>query len=342
MSTRRIATGALLVMAAACGHSSAPPVASPSPSSSAPSSAATADGAVIAAIRESGALELFRVANRKASAQPLRTLTGPPGMKALTVTVSGGSAPTVCAVWGATAAQSLLCYDAQAGDGQAVPTGSAALLGAVGLSYSGTSLAWSARGTTAYPDLYTGHLSGGTVSAVTKVPALAPGEEPPDEVALQVGAVTWSGEDTLLVSSAFDSDPNGSLDRVPLATAPARGWTHGTSVNPPDTLRPIVGGAVSPAVGSNVLAIQRGVGESFDNHSLAVEINLASGRVSSVVSTPAKGRNMSNVSGGTLGVLYQTIGFDGDVKTYWRRPGQAHGEALAGLPSDARIVVAQA
>lgn len=68
---------------------------------------------------------------------------------------------------------------------------------------------------------------------------------------------------------------------------------------------------------------------------------MRSGAVESVVSVPLPKRNMHSVSGGDGGVLYQTVGFDGDVRTYWRRPGEARGEPLSGVPADATTIVAQ-
>jgi hypothetical protein len=303
------------------------------------SSTPASNGPVVAVIRGSGTLELYRIATNGQSARQLRTLAGPVGGQAVAVTVSSGLAPAICALWEVNATASLWCYETQDSDGHRIETGDGRLLGAVGLSSDGRKLAWSSSSNSTAPDLWYGHLEGGGVSSVTRLPALGLGEDPSDAV-LIVGKVTWAGQDTLLVSSAYDDDPNGSLTQVPLKGAAHAGWTHGKVIQP-DAHRPIVGGAASATDTSNALAIMSGVGQGYTNDSRAVEINLSTGRIASVISTPAKGRNISSVSGGALGLLYTTVGAGGDLRIYWRKLGSAHGTTLSGLPGDLRTVVAQ-
>ncbi len=332
---------ALLVVAGGCRRAPAPPGASASPPSRpTPGASATATatpvsratGRLVAVVRPLE-LELHRVTGL--SARHERELAGPDGARVLSVSVGAGADPAVCAVWAGPRANAVRCYDG--GTETVATTGGKPL--AVAVSPDGRRLAWAADDGDGYPDVYYGTRSGSTVPDAVRVPALTPTEEEADDASIQVAALAWAGDGALLVSWSYDSDVNGTVTRLDLAK-PGRGWTYGAALGR-ERRRPIVTGALSPADGTSVLAVQAGVGEEFENGSRAVRLDLASGRVLEVVSTPLKGRNMHSVSGGAGGVLYQTVGFDGDLKTYWRAPGERRGSPVSGLPNDMLGAVAQ-
>jgi hypothetical protein len=246
----------------------------------------------------------------------------------------------VCAVWSDHETGVVECYAEGAERGSVVPADGASGQAPLALSYAGTSLAWTADGPTGVPDLVYARLTGSTAGTSTRVPAWAPGEEP-DEAVLVVGDLAWEGENTLLVSHGYDDDVNGAIARVSL-TAPPKGWTHAYMVDGGDQVWPVLYGLTSATDAGIGLALQLGFfGSNGAELTRAVEIDVATGQVASVVSLPAKNRRLSSVSGGADGVLYRTEGSDGRLATYWRAPGQAHGRPLAGLPADVSDVVAQ-
>lgn len=273
-------------------------------------------------------------------AHRLRTLQGPAGMTASSVTLSGGEHPTVCAVWSGEKQGALECYAAGADSGTVVPGESAPRYANVALSYAGTSLAWTAEGPAGVPDLVYARLKGSNAGRSTRLPALAPGDEP-DEAALVVSDLAWEGDGTLLVSHAYDADVNGAVARVSITTPP-NGWSNARTIEGENDGWYVLYGVRSATDAGKALALQMGfIGREGAQLTRAVEMNVASGRVDSVVSVPAKDRRISSVSGGVRGVLYRTEGSDGQVWTYWRAPGQAHGVPLAGIPSDSTDLVAQ-
>jgi hypothetical protein len=73
----------------------------------------------------------------------------------------------------------------------------------------------------------------------------------------------------------------------------------------------------------------------------AVEIELPSGRVTQVVSEPAEGRDVVEVSGGPRAVVYVTESstLPRDRRVYVRYPDQSRGTQVSGLP-DNQLVVA--
>jgi hypothetical protein len=288
-------------------------------------------GQVLAVVTDAGSLELYGIGPRPV-ARRIRTLEGPKGGRAFGVTLSGGASPRVCAIWEAQGRSTLRCYEHGSSVGQDVAPGSAPLRGAVGLSLSGRGLAWAAQEEGVEgPSLFVQREPGG---AVLRLPAYSKPDE--DEVALGVFDLTWDGEDTLLVSHAWDDDVNGSIAVVSLAERTA--WSERKNVDAGRDWQ-VVLGAVSPAHDGRVLAVLRGFTDTGEKVE-AAELDLRANRIASVVSVPATGRWMEDVSGGPRGVVYRTSG-DSSTRTYWRAPGQAHGSVVTGLPSDARLVVAQ-
>jgi hypothetical protein len=322
-----------VVFALAAGCTSNEPEATrPQPSSSFTASPA-AGGQVLAVITSQGALTLY-VVGPSPAARRLRVLPGPPGAKAQRVTLSGGAAPRVCATWGGERSTTLRCYDRGSTRWQDVPTGDGELSGAVGLSVSGRALAWAVDDPRdASKILAVQRTPGGAVSRIPAYP-----EPDPEEAALGVGDIAWSGDDTVLVQHGWDSDVNGSIAQVDL-DAPPRGWTNAPGVARSQEWA-VITGAPSSTQGGTVLATLEGWTDDGEKWQ-AVELRLGTrGGIASVVSVAAKGRRMRDVSGGPLGVVYRTES-DTDVRTYWRAPGQSRGARVTGLPADAVAVVAQ-
>ncbi|HUR51774.1 MAG TPA: hypothetical protein VMZ11_06600 [Mycobacteriales bacterium] len=255
------------------------------------------------------------------------------------MTLSGGPRPTVCVLWRDKEAGPLECYQWGSDSGTVVAGTDKLGYADIALSYSGRSLAWTGDNEAGDPKLVYARLSGSVAGPATQVSSLAPGQEP-EEAALVVIALAWDGDDALLVSHAYDDDVNGSVARVTLSPPP-KGWSNAGGFERTDEAWPVTYGSSSPTVGGRLLAKQLGWVTDGRETTRAVEIDVATGRVLSVVSVAAKDRRMNDVSGGTAGVLYRTEGRAGDVRTYWRAPSQAHGVPLGGIPADATLVVAQ-
>jgi hypothetical protein len=209
----------------------------------------------------------------------------------------------------------------------------------VGISADGTELAWSTYRASGPPDIAYGSLDNDVIGPVTRVPAMPPGQTWEDNV-LGIGDLTWAADDALIVSSSVDDDVNGSVALVPLKGAARRGWTNGDGIQP-DAQRPVMEGAVSATVASRVLITMSGANPTVAGDSVAAEVDVRTGKVTSVIATAAVGRGLFSISGGARGVLYRTSHWGEHLRTYWRQPGAAHGVLLSGLPVDAHTVVAQ-
>jgi len=334
------AVAAVALLVSGCGGASAHTAGStPTRTGAQPvSQSAAADEPVVAVIRRSGALELYGIRDGQV-AHRLRVLRGPAGTTATAVTLSGGAQPTVCVLWHSTASP-LECYGWGSDAGTVVAGADTLGYPDIALSASGRSLAWTGDAQPNGPELVYARLNGTAAGPPTRLAALSPGQEP-DEAALMVSNIAWDGDDALLVSSAYDDDVNGAVSRVSLA-APPKGWSNAREWIAGDQAWPVLYGGSSAAVGGRFLATQLGFDTDGRDVTRAVELEVATGHLLDVVSTPATGRRISSVSGGAKGVLYRTEDHDGrDLRTYWRPPGQAHGRLLVGLPADAVDVVAQ-
>jgi hypothetical protein len=341
---RMVALLLVLPLAGACTNDSGGGArASSSPKASAATAPATSTGAlapptqVLAVITKGRALELYTLSGTtQPRAQRLRTLTGPAGAEAFSVTVARGPNPRVCAIWSRVERYSLRCYDGSTGRAQDMTPASGDRVRAVALSVSGQQLAWAVqevegRGVT----LVAQRAPGGPLQ---RIPAYSAVQE---EDILGVGDLAWSGDDTLLVSHGYDSDVNGSIARVSLDN-PSRGWTEGPMVEPamPDGESSVPTGTAASTDNGRVLAVLQ-ILSSDPPTFRALDIDIATGQVLTIA-TAEKTRQMQSVSGGPAGVLYRTNSYDGeDLRTYWRAPGQQRGRPITGLPSDAFAVVAQ-
>ena len=329
-----VAVCGFLLVAACTGGPAGPPRAQDTP----PSTQAATAGPVVAVVRRSGGLELFRVAAGRYELQRFATVPGPAGAKAVDVSVSAGARPTVCAVWERGDESTLTCHAGGSGPGRFVTTAPADRMSAIAVSHGGGSVAWLVRNVPGDPDLYHVRPAGGRAGAATHIPAFgASGRPDGDEAALQVNGLAWSGEDTLVVSHAYDADVNGSLAVVPVGGAP-RGWAGGPNV--PSAADSILGRAISSSAGIDLLAVQQGPGAAGDAPPRAVRLDIRSGKVLAVVAGALPGRSLESVSGGPGGVLYRTDG-DSGPRTFWRWPGDDKGRPLEGLPADSATVVAQ-
>lgn len=328
----------VLALAAGCGGHAAPRP-TPLPSS-------TAVGMpVVAVVDKDGGLAVYGV--KGTTATLLRRLDGPEGAKAESVSVSGGDAPVVCAVWAASPS-SIACYDAGDGARHDVALGTSLAPVRVAVSYDASRVAWATDPAKDSPeaegDVYWAALPGGTPTRFGSRPSASP---------LQSGfccgtsidALAWQGDDALVVMHGHESDDGSHLAVVPLAEAAVAGWTAGRAVDPPrsDRLKGFdaYDGVVSGAAGTRLLGYERTVGTTDTSVTRAVAFDTSTGEVVEVVAVPLPGRDVTQVSGGAKGVLYVTSGTDGD-RVYWRAPGQAHGTPLTGLPVGFKAAVAQA
>ncbi len=367
MRAQRPALLLLAVVTTACSGGASSPNARPSSdgrtSSSgsapgAPAASQSADtGVVVAVTRKSGALELHRIGNdrrahRFAMLEPPRGGTYP-----RSVSLTAGPAPDACVVWGADpltgddeAPLTVLCYPH--GTTAGVPLGGATgRVLTVALRADGGAVAWVfSHGKPTYQtDVVVADLRDG--SAVNQRRAVYDPQCPPSDGEKCLGfsdphTIAWAGDGALALSVASESDEASDLRRLPLTSAAmGRGWPDGAALVPvpeQDAGYRFFDDVVS-ADGRSALAIERDGGtEEARKPQRAVRVELATGRVLGLVSTPLPGREVQSVSGGNLGVVYVTRTSSGESRrVYLRLPGETRGTIVTGLPSDVVAVVAQ-
>lgn len=329
-----------VLLLAACSEGATP---RPSPS---PAPTPVALTGPVVAVVDGRALDLYTVDAAGPRATLLRTLQGPTDSRPVSVSVSGGEAPTVCAVWELPSHRQIHCYDAATGAGREVPQQGSEPPDVVAVSHDGSLVAWSTLLRELPGDestLYWSPVAGGALEQIPSRRERLHGLN--TCCGSQVEALAWRGDNRLVVSEGRESDDGTALRVVPVR---APGWADAPGLRPAGVQRGLVvyGGVTSPAKGDLMLGVLRPNDVCCEGGPVgrAVEFDVTTGRVAQVVSVPATGREIWSVSGGERGVLYATLGDDG-VRRYWRRPGERHGRPLAGLPADDDgdvVVVAQA
>ncbi len=73
----------------------------------------------------------------------------------------------------------------------------------------------------------------------------------------------------------------------------------------------------------------------------AVRVDLRTGTVLEVIAFAASGRDLTQVTGGSHGLLYVTVGGSEGSRVYIRWPGEKRGAQVTGLPADLDVLVAQ-
>jgi hypothetical protein len=293
-----------------------------------------------------GKVRLFRVDPVAPRLVEVPVADPTPQGDAVALSISGGRLPTVCAVF-AGRRRVVACHVV---GGNAWETLSASAErhrtpDRVAVSYDGDEVAFTSvvppDAIEAEPDVYVANRIGGgqTIRVRPRAEPLPSGYC----CGIAVEHLGWAGDDTLLLSEGRESDDGTVMRRVVLGRD--RYWAEAPVVPVSNADRragyTVFEGAVSPAIGTRVLAVQRGYDLADDAPTRAVFVGSYTGKVEEVVSVPERGRWVSAVSGGDLGVLYRTEGESGP-RVYWRRPGEAHGRRLGGLPRGATYLVAQA
>lgn len=370
MRATRATTGVLLLVVALSAGCSGDPDAQPdlagsatptAPAATAPPSASTSvapsatavptTGVLVAVVRMSGPLELYRV-DRTRRASLLRTLRGPAGgTRTVDVAMTAGDSPTICATWllsdlggGPDARSAVLCYAPGASSGTAVRTGEVQP-SELALTPDGRRLAWSELSRGENELLLVADLRGSTVSGVRSFRARR--GQPADQfLGRGVGDLAWVGSDRLAISEVAESDDGPELRVFDVASPGDRGWLDAPTVEPSEADRKagwFTYDAVSSVQGSSALAVERtpGLGEPRVPPR-AVRIELPSGRITSVLATAGAGRSMTAVSGGPRAVVYMTSGGrEGSDIISIRFAGEARGAPVVGLPADVEAVLAQ-
>ena len=322
---------------------------SPSPSVTPPRPSPPAAGDVVLAVGGGTKLALYRLRAGSTKAERVRTLVPPqPQINLYGVSLSAGPTPTTCAVWhfGPEGGKrfELRCYGWGDGEGAAVK-GAGTDVRTAGISADGRRLAWANNELN--PMLRVGRLADGQVSDVKAYvgdPKLPPGNDPQKSFSGRGAAgIAWAGQDALAITVGGESDEGSGLRRfVPGATQ--GGWLYREDVPSPTATRVYDG--VRSATSTTAWALERLQGVVVDDDAppqRAVEISLPTGRLKRVISEPAEGRYVAEVSGGSRAVVYATAALEADKerRVYVRWSGQARGAVVSGLP-DSRVVVAGA
>ena len=344
---KRILLACLLL--AACASDPAPRTqapsapASPSPSAApSPSATADAEGLLVAVVRDSGGLELHRV-DRTTRAATLERVLAPPQEGAVALDATLG-AMSLCAAWHVGSAPvgeepdtRVVCYPQGSPQGRVVagPT----LPVHVALSSDGTRLAWAESTSGGNQVVGLGRLADGALSGARRF--LANADRPPEAFnGTAVQDLAWADDGEVVISTAVESDDGPNLLRVDVTAAGTRGWLDDGRAVQTRTPGYLTYDSVLSVHGGVALAVERG---SFLDEpevpSRAVRVDLADGAVLEVLATAAEGRAVVGVSGGPEAAVYVTAGNDRVLKPYLRLRGQARGEVITGLPSDARQVL---
>jgi hypothetical protein len=354
----------VLLALAACGTGE-DPVARPTPTSSAasPTSAASPVAAqqpvegdlVLAVASPEKGLVLHRVAEGQRAATPYLTLHGPPDTVVAGVSLSGGTSPTVCAVWlqagdpdeGALQSE-LRCY--APGDTAGAQVVTEELPGhRVGVRADGAALAWTESGSN--QQLVVADLQGDVVTERFREP-YAPGL-PAGSGGLPVGLddLDWLGERTLAVTDVGDSDEGKGLCVVDLDDPRAGERSGFGRCLSPGAKEQQAGFAhfseaadVAAGEAVTVMRPRNCCGEDAQSPGArAVRIRLTDGAVLEVVAFPRQGRDVGDISGGPRAVAYATAETEsGQHRSFSLRwSDEQRGAPISGLPSDATMVVAQ-
>ena len=349
---RRACALALLVLAAACGGGD--PSSAPTPSA-APSVAPSAAARLLAVARAAGPLELYGLTGH--TAVRVQTLTSPdPAARVVSLSLSGGPSPLVCAVWDLTGPAAdrrddhrLLCYPTGAAAGVEIAEAGTDVA-VVAVRPDAAALAW--VNTADNETLTVASFEKGKANdlrryvADTSKPA---GSGEKSFTGEGASSLAWATPSELVISVVVESDDGPAPRRFALpASGDGGGWLKAPRVVVPATEKGYFAyDSVVSASGPQALARMRSSwmdeGHQPDR---AVRIDLASGAVREVLATAAEGRSITHVSGDGGTVVYRTaeppdraVEPDIDPKVYVRYTGDARGTQVTGLPADVAVVV---
>lgn len=348
----------LAVLAAACSSDGGGRKAAPSASAS----AAAAAPVLVAAARQDASIEIFAIGADRV-ARKVGTVPAPVGTNAVQdLALSAGARPALCARWGVSSGdnddrgvstdEQVRCH--AFGDRVGTPVPELVGLWGYSLRPDGAALAWvHPVGPSDDQELVLADLNARTARVTRRLPTYRDDAPVPSTGCdSNLVGVTWMDEGHLLLDCGGSDDRPGIPAVLPL-TAGGRGvpvpvpqaeYDKGYS----DLI------ARTSATSTAALAVEVELcdfeceGGRRPRPSRAVRVGLPSGEIVEVIATAATGRYLNQVSGGARGVLYVTEvdpvlvgGGNVDVRLYLRLPGEKHGVAVTGLPSDVNEVVAQ-
>lgn len=357
---RLVVPVAVFLALASCSSSTPEPSASaaPTPTVASPSatlSTAGSRGLVLAVRRsEHEGLWLYRV-DESRRARQVGSIDGPAGQRPEWMTLSAGTRPLVCSVWASDVddADPVWCYRVDDLRGWALPVEGEAQ--GVAVRPDGEAVAWEATIDPGDPDttrdeLVVASLDGERTRDQRRFVSQDVGDPPSGTRPLgcsdTAGAISWKDEDELIVQAWGDNDFPGESVQHSVAAGP-------DGVEPacreiPERHDGTYNYFTRPVAfdGRSFLAVEGEWCEIECPHKgkptprRAVLVDLRTGRVLEVIATPAAGRGVTAVTGGTHGVVYVTQGSN-DTRVYLRWPGEKHGTPVVGLPVDLDWLVAQ-
>lgn len=357
-SHRRIVI-ALLLTALLPGCSSGqrapatPEAKSSRPAKVAPAPAREGRQAIVLAVLTSKRLALYEVQQGMRTVRRVRNLRPPYSpTRPVDVSLTSAADPTVCALWDAAARgehadTTLVCYAPgdQKGDvvGEAEPGPFA-----VARDEDGTRLAWDDGIGEGNGTVSVGRLDGTQVVDLSWWPADQ--DRPPGYASFTgwtVAELAFAGmTPTVVVSGGAQSDDGSGLLLLD-TSKPSAEWLGQTLPVPVRFKREglrVYAEARSADSDSALAILDQNEFWPLDDQAVgsrAVRVDLRTGAVLDIISTPLPGRNVVGVSGGPRGVAYVTRTHVGrDPRFYLRYPGEERGAPLEGLPADTVDVVA--
>jgi hypothetical protein len=305
---------------------------------------------MLAAADKRGGLALYAVQPRTHLAVAAGRLDGPAGMDVVSVSLSSGTSPTVCAVWGPVPVDSgvpreLWCYAPGAKKGRRISR--AASFG-VGVRADGRALAYAEVDEQHRESLVIADLAGGVATIRSRMPYAK--DLPPGGIPEGLGDVDWIGPRTLGITGWADSDEGEGLCITDLGhPRQPDGAGFGRCLKP-GRAEQRLGYAhfeqAAQAAPGVVVAVERARWCCDDEGpdapgGRAVQLRLADGAVLGVVATPRADRDVVDISGGSRAILYTTAVVNKDRIVSLRWEGEAHGAPLTGLPADLTLATAQ-
>jgi hypothetical protein len=307
--------------------------------------------------RASGSLELYGLTGH--TAVRVQALASPgAAARVLSVSLSGGPAPLVCAVWDLTGPAAyergenrLLCYPTGAAAGvEVVEAGKD--VGVVAVRPDAGALAW--VDTADNQTLTVATFREGKATDLRHYlaePGQPAGWGEKSFTGEGAADLAWATPGELVISVVVESDDGPAPRRFALpASGDGGGWLAAPRVAVPTSETGyFTYDSITSASGTQALARVRSTWmDEGGKPDRAVRIDLSSGAVRDVLATAAEGRSITHVSGDAGTVVYRTSGPEGgdpavakdpEPKVYVRYRGDARGTMVAGLPDDVTEVV---
>lgn len=347
---RRAAPAVAVALLAACTSQQPASSSAPSPLVGASSSAHGSSGRVLAAISEGRkAVDVYRVGGDRVANRVWSVQAPHAGLLPVQISLDAGQRPDLCVLWlkddEEQRGSEVWCY--------AFGSTTGALLPVVGdpdfvaLAPDGSAVLWVTEqnvGTHRYSEtLVTATYPQQQASAQRTFVVARDATSTRWGCGFFLGSALWLDAGRLILECGGDNDAPGGVVVEDISPGPGAARRPGTRLGDPSLERP---GAV---VDDRVYALDRspchsGEGCLSGTPDTAVAVLLSDGSKSRVA-TAFAGRSIASISGGPAALVYVTSASgpatDRALRVYLKRPQDAVGRRVSGLPSDLASAVLQ-